>query len=292
MFRISTPASSANIGPGFDCLGLALDLCNTFDAALSERDILLNADPRFNNPDNLFLKAWHRGCEAIGAKDHVQVTFHCDIPSARGLGTSAALSAGGLYAASLLHDNALSREEIFRLCTEMEGHPDNAAPAVYGGLCLCVRDDGYTVLKRPVHPEWIFTVLVPDYEVRTEDARRVLPKMYDREVTVWNSARLVLLLDALAQGDMSLLHKAARDRVHEPYRRPLIPDFSLLETVCRDDTGGCLFISGSGSSCLLVSRRPLSDAAQKAISDTAEAHWDVKQLKCCENGPAAERITV
>ena len=292
MYRIKIPASSANLGPGFDCLGIALDLYNTFDVEIAETDLLENTEERFNNPDNLFLKAWRMGCDAIGQHDHVHVIFHTDIPSGRGLGTSAALIAGGLYAASLLHDYALSKEDIFHLCAKAEGHPDNAAAAVYGGLCLCM-DDGHTVQARQLAcaEDWLFTVFIPDFEVHTEDARKVLPEHYSRKDVIWNSVHLHAMIDALESGDLKQLHWAAHDRIHEPYRSRLIPDYDFLKKTVQQDTGGVFLISGSGSTCLLISRQPLSKAAEETIRRNTNAQWTIRQLQKSA-GPVIERITL
>ena len=290
MYRIKIPATSANLGPGFDCLGIALDLYDTFDVELCDTDILENTEERFRTPDNLFLKAYRRGCELIGCKDSVRVVFHADIPAGRGLGTSAAIIAGGLYAASVLHDNALSREEIFQLTAEMEGHPDNAAPAVYGGLCLCLEEEDKTdILRMDVPDSWVFTALVPDYEVHTEAARAVLPKTYERPVIAWTSSHLFAMIEALRNGDRELLRKAAHDRIHEPYRKELIPDYPLLQRIACKDTGGVLLISGSGSTCLLISKQPLSFEAKHKIQTEASASWKFHQLAVSE-GPVTERI--
>lgn len=127
MITIKTPATSANIGPGFDCLGLALQLFNTFEVELSHEDFLENVEDRFNNRENLFLTSWHAGCQKIGKDDHVHAIFHTEIPVSRGLGSSSSLIVAGVTAASILHDNALSKDEIFQICAQLEGHPDNVA---------------------------------------------------------------------------------------------------------------------------------------------------------------------
>ena len=120
MITIKTPATSANVGPGFDCFGLAFDLYNTFEVELSDQDILENVEERFNNPDNIFLKAYHLGCEAIGIHDHIHAIFHTEIPVSRGLGSSASLICGGLLACSVLHNNAFSKDQIFQFASQLE----------------------------------------------------------------------------------------------------------------------------------------------------------------------------
>ena len=170
MVRIEAPASSANLGPGFDTLGIALNVYNTFETELSETDILENCDERYNNADNLFLQAYRKGCEAIGVNDHVRVRFTCDIPSSRGMGSSAAFIAAGVSAASVLHENALSKEEIFQISTRMEGHPDNIAPCIYGGLTASLKALDNTWIHRSleIHDSWIFTQLIPDFRIRSQ----------------------------------------------------------------------------------------------------------------------------
>lgn len=285
MIRIEAPASSANLGPGFDCLGIALDIYNTFDVALSETDILENVEERYRNADNLFLTSWHKGCEAIGVKDHVRVKFDCKIPSTRGMGSSAAFIAAGIAAASVLHDHALSKEEIFQLITKIEGHPDNTAPCLYGGLIASLKASDNTYIHRriEVNDSFCFTLLVPDYEVSTKKARKALPDSYSRHDTSASVANAILNVEALRSGDMALLKEAGRDIIHEPYRAKLIKDFEKVKQLAENDTDGKLFISGSGPACLLVSKRTLSIGAQKEISSTA-GNWTVHPVNIAKDG--------
>ena len=145
--KIKTPATSANLGVGFDCFGIALDLFNTFDVKLSDKDHLENVEEQFNNPDNLFLKAYHKGCESIGVSDSVSIIFDTQIPCSRGLGSSASLITAGLFCASALHNNALTKDEIFQLASLMEGHPDNVAPCIFGGMTISLHQDNKFITK-------------------------------------------------------------------------------------------------------------------------------------------------
>lgn len=292
MLRIKAPASSANIGPGFDCLGLALNVYNTYDVALADHDILENVEERYNSTDNLFLKAYRAGCEAIGVRDSVRVRFDCQIPSTRGMGSSAAFLAAGAAAASALHDNALSREEIFQLITEMEGHPDNTGPCVFGGLCASLKTDSGTWLlrKRNVHESWMFTLLVPDFEVSTFQARKILPDSYSRKETVSSVANALMLAEALKDGDEELLRSACRDVIHEPYRSKLISGYEDIRAIVSEDTGGCLVISGSGPALLLLSKRRLSPSATEAVTSLPDARWQIINAGCAEEGIILEEV--
>ena len=169
MLSIKTSASTSNLGPGFDCLGLALNLYNHFEVELSDKDKLINVEEQYNNPDNLFLKAYHKAMELIGKDDHVTVSFDCQVPTSRGLGSSSTLIVGGITAASALHDNALSRDQIFQLASQMEGHPDNASPCVFGAFQASMKKDDGNFIHYPLsfHPELILTVFIPDFEVET-----------------------------------------------------------------------------------------------------------------------------
>lgn len=285
MLKIRTPASSANLGPGFDCLGLALDIYNTFTVERSDRNTLINVEERFVSEDNLFLQAWRKGCEAIGSDACVRAEFNCDIPVSRGLGSSAAMIIGGLTAASVLHDDALSEQEIFTLAAEMEGHPDNVAACLFGGLTASFHsDDSFIARNIPLHERWKTTVLIPDFEVSTEKARTILPDSYSRSTAAYNSAAAILTVEALRSGDTALLKTAARDHIHELYRKELIPGYDRLKEITENDAQGVLLISGSGSTCLLISAYDLSERALNAVRTISDHRWTVRKVSPALSG--------
>lgn len=278
MIKISVPATSANLGPGFDCLGMALSLYNTFEIEVSDTLQLDNVEERFNNPDNLFVQAYMKGMKAIGRTGSIHAVFHCDIPVSRGLGSSAAMITGGLYAASVLHDSALSKDQIFELAAEMEGHPDNAAPCVYGGLTACLKqNDSCTVGSLNLDSNWITTVLIPSFEVSTASARAILPASVSLKDAADNGAHAILMVHALETGNEALMKLAAKDLLHEPYRKNLIPHFDAVKRISEHDTGGACLISGSGSTCLLISRQPLSRVGLEELAQVPGS-WNIRQL--------------
>ncbi len=282
MITIQTPATSANVGPGFDCFGLALNLYNTFEVELSSSNTLENVEERFNNADNLFLKAYQKGCQAIGVNDSIHVIFHTEIPVSRGLGSSSSLIVGGLYAASALHDHALSKEQIFQLASELEGHPDNVAPCIYGGFTASINvKDTFLTQSIPLDPNWKYTIFIPDFEVSTQRARSILPESYPRSIVTKSTAHASLLIEALRNGDLSLLKIVSEDFIHEPYRKQLIHEFDTLKSYVQDL--GAFLISGSGSTCILISQQQLS-TEQKNQIQSLNHHWNIKELEIAKEG--------
>ena len=282
MTKIRVPASASNLGPGFDCLGLALGLYNTFEFEPAEETVLEGAEPRFNNNDNLFLQ----GYRAAGGTGCLHVTFETEIPVSRGLGSSASLLTGGVLAAWLLN-GTVDRNAVFQLVSDMEGHPDNAAAAVFGGLTASMKGPGedahWITRSLKVSDLLRFTVMIPDYEIQTGEARAILPADIPLAAAAANTGRAVLTCQGLASGDVGLLRAAERDLLHEPFRSGLIPHYDIIRTIAEEDTGGVTVISGSGSTCLLISDRPLGEQARFNLMILPE-HWNIRELPVAD-GP-------
>lgn len=287
MLKIKTPATSANVGPGFDCFGLALNIFNTFEVELSEETKLENVEDRFNNEDNLFLQAYRRGCTAIGVKDNIHAIFDCDIPVSRGLGSSASLIVGGLLAASALHNNAIDADQLLHLAGLMEGHPDNVAPCIYGGMTASItHENTFITHKLDISDKWKYAVLIPDFEVSTEKARAILPESYPREIAALNASHAALMIEALRTANGALLKIASEDFIHEPYRKKLIDEFDELEKIT--EPIGKLLVSGSGSTCLLIYRGSISDIMKQQIS-SLKHNWKLIETSICEKGAEVVR---
>ncbi len=275
--KIKTPATSANVGVGFDSFGMAFSLYNEFDVSLSDKDILENVEDRFNNENNLFLQSYHIGCDAIGISDYVHAIFHTNIPVSRGLGSSASLITAGLQAASSLHNNALSQKQIFELASSIEGHPDNVAPCIYGGMTISLKKDNEFITEKiTLDKSWKYTIFVPNFEVSTEKARSILPDTYSREVVSKNIAYASYMIRALETGSLDLLQYGECDLIHEPYRKTLLPFFDSLKSKYKEETDGILIISGSGSTCLGISKKEVQKENYKDL--------DVHTVSICETG--------
>ena len=290
MLKIRVPATSANIGPGFDCLGLALSLYNYFTVEEAEETVLFNVEDAYNNEDNLFLQSYRSTSELIGNYKPIHVTFDCHIPISRGLGSSSALITAGAIAANMLNGRPLRKYDMFQMISHIEGHPDNVAPCFFGGMAASLQNDGeWLSTQITIDSRFKFEVLIPDFEVSTEMARSILPNTYSREDSVFNSSHAVLLCEALRTGNLDLLIASAKDRIHEPYRMHLINDFDLVKDICLADSDSVFLISGSGSTCLRISMWELSDVAKKAIHEKSSSKWEIMDLHisqgaCYEEG--------
>ena len=290
MYRIKAPASTSNLSAGFDVLGLALDIYNRFTVELSDKDMLINVEDRFNNEDNLFLKAYHTGTSHLGISDHIKAVFSYDVPIERGLGSSSTLIVGGLMAASVLHENRLSKDEIFQLASKIEGHPDNAAPCIYGGFTASsVADGRYYTQKLQIDKDYHFTIFIPDFAVSTAKAREILPSRYERAAIVHNTAKAIYLIEALRNGDLKLLKKCYDKDVHEPYRQNLIDEFAVLKELFEKDSDGVLFISGSGSTCFGISRKSASKQLIERINKLKH-EWQIKEVNIDHKGVDIDEI--
>lgn len=272
MKEIKVPATSANLGPGFDCLGIAWNMYDTFSFESSDKDILHGVEERFANADNLFLKAFHKTCDILQKDRHIEVTFACDIPVSRGLGSSAGLIVGGSAAAFMMDDVAIDKDVVFAVAEEMEGHPDNVAPAIFGGLCASMPG---TCVQLPLADNFHYTVYIPGFEVSTEETRKILPETYPRHIAATNAAHAVLLVQALGSGDIHLLEKAGIDYIHEPYRKTLIPGFDHIKELVTNAIHGIFLISGSGSTCLSITEQPLPTETEQAISAMG---WQIRKV--------------
>ena len=224
LLRVSAPASSANLGPGFDCLAVALELRNAVQLrSVSGTDVLVSslgegAEEATSGRDNLFVRAFElRSGDATG----LEIRMQNAVPFSRGLGSSAATIAAGLVAAT-----AWSGEpeiDLLGLATELEGHPDNVAAALNGGVTLAwIGADGPAAIGLG-DPGVGFVAVVPEQRLSTERARAVLPPTVPHADAVHTAARSALLVAALASGDGDLIAEALDDRLHEPYRAPLVP---------------------------------------------------------------------
>jgi homoserine kinase len=279
---VRVPATTANLGPGFDALGLSLALYNRLEVVrLPEaHQNRLEIETRGEGADrlptdetNLAYRAFCRVFEKIGVRaPTVRIVSEIQIPLSRGLGSSAAAVIGGLLAGNELAGCSLSREELLHMGTAMEGHPDNVAPALFGGFTTACLAEGGVAWARLEPPAGLQAVLViPEREVPTAQARAVLPDVVPRQDAVLNVGRTALLVAAFATGELGLLHTAMRDRLHEPYRAPLIP--GMIEALEAARAAGALgaSLSGAGSTLLALATEQF-EAIGAAMRAALSAH--------------------
>jgi homoserine kinase len=279
--HVRVPATSANLGPGFDALGLALSLYNEVEASPAAATTVsiegAGAGRLPTNEKNVVVRAIRLAYEAVG---HVAEgwTVRCvnRIPSARGLGSSAAAWVGGLAAGNALLGSPLDRAALLRLAARAEGHPDNVAAAVYGGLTVVGGEgDGVVALTLPVPSSLVWVVLVPDMTSATAEARAVLPATVPRADAVFNVQRVALLLASLQQGRLDMLGAALDDRLHQPYRRRLFPWMPAVADAARQAGAlGCV-LSGAGPSLLAITARADVSQAVAAAMENALAQAGV-----------------
>jgi homoserine kinase len=291
------PASTANLGPGFDSLGMALSLYTWIDLRQAETTtVTLLGDGLQGVPadkTNLVYRAAQLVFREAGAGDpELDIRIRSDIPSTRGLGSSAAAIVGALCAANALLGEPLSRDELFQLALRMERHPDNVGACLFGGIIAAAWDGNRAEAVRLDPPEALEAlVAVPEYELSTAKSRDVLPKRVDFADAVFNVGQSALLTAALAAGRLDLLARAMRDRLHQPYRAKLVPG---LETVLQEaHNHGALaaVLSGAGPAVLVLldrnSRR--RDELERFLTEAMRPSGGcvLLWLKPCPRGAAA-----
>ncbi len=271
---VRVPATSANIGSGFDCTGLAFRRYNIFSFEKLESGLEFeNFEPIFENENNLAYIAYKRVCDRVGANPSVKIkNIKTDIPIARGLGSSAALIVAGAYAANLLTGSKLTVQEVFEICNSIEGHPDNIAPALFGGLCTSIVENGKPITQKyTVSDNICFTALIPDFKVNTKDARAVLPEKVSREDAIFNMQRIALLPYAFEHGRLDLIHLVTDDRLHESYRKKLFRNVEKIENASFEAGALAFAISGAGPTCLAFSENPIYERLGELIKDEENA---------------------
>ena len=256
--HVTIPATSANLGPGFDALGLALTLYNEVEvkpAGETTVSVAGEGAGRLPSSDkNVIVRALRMVYETVGRRpESWSVRCVNRIPPARGLGSSAAAWVGGIAAGNALLGTPLDRAAILRLAARAEGHPDNVAAAVYGGLTVA-SGEGETVvaLTLPVPPALVWVTLIPEVTSSTSEARAVLPSTVPRADAIFNVQRVALLLASLQAGRVDTLGAALEDRLHQPYRRKLFPWMpAVLDAARAAGALGCA-LSGAGPSLLAI----------------------------------------
>lgn len=289
--RLKVPATSANLGAGFDAMGIALTTyCYATFRATSGGLKITGCPEEYRGEDNMAAQAFRAVEDRIGAPHSgVEIEIDSDIPVARGLGSSAVMLVAGAFAANEIYGRPLSQAQLLEVTTAIEGHPDNLAPAIYGGLCASIAEPG----KLPVSAHYRvsddlkFVALVPDFPVSTAEARKALPAQVSFKDAVFNISRLSLLPRAFETADMELIAASLDDRLHQPSRARLINGYEQVRARALQAGAAGVVISGSGPTVLCVMK---ADAAgefaarmERALADM-ENHWECLVLDCDRAG--------
>lgn len=291
MINIRVPATTANIGPGFDCLGIALNLYN--DISICEIDRGLKIEALGNtkdiplNYDNLIYKSMKHIFNITGINPKgVQIVQKVNIPLSRGLGSSSTCIAAGVVAANELIGKPLSFDEMLNEAVKLEGHPDNIAPTFLGGMVASIGvNEKYIYKKFPVSEKFKFIALIPDFRLSTQKARGVLPSNYERKDVVYNIGRAVLLVDALKNGEQENLGEFLKDKIHQPYRKKLINYFDDIYFFCISKGAYGVYLSGAGPTIMVIAD-PKSNIHQdiKSFLINNGLGWGIKELDVDNEG--------
>ncbi|MBR1907754.1 homoserine kinase [bacterium] len=283
---VKVPATSANLGPGFDCLGLALPIYNivtieekVLPGSGNEINIIVNN----KNIDEASVNQVPTDENSIAYKSvemlysltgqvpaDLKITIETNIPIARGMGSSASVIVGSLMAANALLSNPADEAAILSIATEVEKHPDNIVPAVVGGLVASsIEDDGSVFYHKLEWPEdWHITLCIPDFELQTEIARSVLPKEVPMQDATFNAMRTAMFVEAVRNKDTELMKYALNDKLHQPYRMKLLPAFAEIQQSMKelDNVMGCV-LSGAGPTILIISHGNNIDEIKQRVRD-------------------------
>ena len=258
--RVTVPASSANLGPGFDVLALALDLVNTYDVWEIPTELRIEVEGEgagliARDQDNLFYTAMTSYFVLAGYQPSgLHIREQNRIPLGRGLGSSAATIVGGLVAARSISGYRMDDERLLNLAGSLEGHPDNVAAALGGGFILVLPEEGeqYSVRRLPWPMHVGCVLFVPELLVSTDSARALLPRSYPREDVVHNLSRVALFVAAVQEGRAEDLALATQDRLHQPYRRELVPGFDDIIAAALGAGALGAFLSGAGPTVMAL----------------------------------------
>ncbi|MBR1943546.1 homoserine kinase [bacterium] len=300
------PATTANLGPGFDCLGMALPIYNIItieETVLPSTGIEINVMQDVENAellelnnipddkDNLVYKAVEMLYNLVGQDaSELKINIRANIPIARGLGSSASVIAGGLLAANELLGFPADEAALLSIASEVEGHPDNVVPAIVGGLVMSSVEDDASVVYRKLdwNEDWHITVCIPDFELSTGISRSVLPENVSLKDASFNSKRLAMLVHAIDTKDSKLMKLALEDRLHQPYREKLIPGFKEIKEAFKNEENVLgTVISGAGPSVLIISEKNNLEKIQQTVKDiwnNLNIHSEIKTLTIEQNG--------
>lgn len=292
MVTVRVPASTANIGPGFDCLGIALNLYNTAEFELTDGgldiDIADNAAYIPVSEDNYVYVGFKRVFDEAGESfNGVHIRLKSAIPVTRGLGSSSASIVLGLMGANKILNDRFSRDELLCMAYKIEGHPDNVAPAIFGGFTVAVPDRERVVYTKTQIPEEItFAAMIPDFYLATKKSRGILPRYVSFRNASYNVAHASLLASAVSKGDFDLLGVAVRDRLHQKYRFSKIRSGEYIIRSARRFGAVCGYLSGAGPTVIAVLDKNCEQFEEQmnSLIKTNLSGWRLRLLKADNEG--------
>lgn len=257
--RVQVPATTANLGPGYDVLGLALQVYNYFTLSASDRYSMAISGPRAASfgplpEDNLLVRAVQRLCQEVGKElPPLSIQQEVHIPPARGMGSSSTAIVGGLMGANALLGSPLNKDQLVQLASDIEGHPDNVTPSLLGGLMLCMPEDSaLREIALPIPTQLCWGVCIPNFELSTQAAREALPPHLNYRDVVTNTAYQSALVAGLCSGQLDWFKAGLRDRIHQPYRQALVPGMAQVVAAAQEHGAlGCV-LSGAGPTLLAI----------------------------------------
>ena len=299
VLHLKIPASTANLGVGFDSIGMALNKFLYLDVTVNDEDqwsfnhIGPNVDELPNDESHYIYQIAQKVAETYEVElPNLNVEMRSEIPLARGLGSSASALVGALYIANYFGDIELSKYELLQLATEFEGHPDNVAPTIYGGLVLGYynADTNVTEVSYIDTPKVDVIVTIPPYKLKTEDSRNVLPDTFSYKKAVQNSAISNTMISALIQHNYELAGKMMeQDGFHEPFRQFLIPEFEEVKSIAKTHHAYATVISGAGPTIMTLISRDKSGQLVRTLKKQFE-NCKSELLSINESGVIAEEV--
>ena len=292
MIKVRVPATSANLGPGFDSLGIALNIYNEYEFELKENKGLFfeGFEEEFQNEDNIIFMAIKKVFDKYDFKfNGIRIKIiKQDIPISRGLGSSSSCIVAGLIGAFALMGREINRDEILSLAVEIEGHPDNVCPAIFGGLVSTIMLDNKKPLYNCVEVKdgIKFIALIPRFKLSTEKARAILPKEVLFRDCIYNIGRAALLISCFSNGNYALLKEATKDRIHERFRSKLIDNFDKVYNKSLELGAFSCFLSGAGPTLIaIVDNKDISFVSNFTnFMKEQNINWDIKELKIDKHG--------
>lgn len=284
MIKVRVPATSANMGPGFDSIGIALNIYNVFAFKEIDEGLKFNGFPvEFCNKNNIVYQSMMKCFNKAGYKPKgLEISsIKQDIPISRGLGSSSSCIVGGVVGANRIMGDKFSKQELLEMAVEIEGHPDNVAPALLGEMIIAIYDENKVYYEKiKVHDGIKFMSVVPDFKLSTSDAREVLPKEISLKDGVYNVGRAALLVAVMANGNFDLLKYACSDCFHEKYRSKFIKGFEEVKNKVLEVGALGSYLSGAGPTIMALAKKDNDKIYYELIKflEAKQLNWKVHEL--------------